>query len=97
MGDYREPPDEEHELREAREVLQIMKKQALYTMWLVYVPNPGEAVLRKLAEEKSNKYEDEPRWHDFLHPSLRKMAVNLESFLNGGPVLYVLEDDELKP
>lgn len=85
--------------RNARETLLLLKKQALHTMWLL-VGRPRDlssAKIAELAEQSSGFVLSQKRWHDFLDPVVRKVAINFEEYLEGRPVKHRLEEGELDP
>lgn len=86
----------DREKGETRDLLALVRKQALYTMRMTHVPMPSEEEIERLADAPTSvKYPGEPRLHDFLHPTVRKVVVNLKAFLEDKPVVHRLDEGEL--
>jgi hypothetical protein len=88
-GDERDAEKHKIEVEETKSTLRLLRRQAIHVIILTHIPKPSWEQAEKIAEKTSHTVLDEKRWHDFLEPKIvRKVAVNLEHFLQDKPPKY---------
>lgn len=74
--------------------IKTMKLQAVWDIVRSVVPQPTQDEAIAIADSPSKQHEGEPRWHDFLHPVVRKIIINLNCYLNHEAPKFVLTKEE---